>query len=89
MNVGLRFMALAEPGSGSRSRLADKKGIKGTWTADCKSFIPDLADPLFITYSQRLLQALGQRYDGNDNLAFVDIGMGGSLGSGITATSLN
>ncbi|MDC9085080.1 DUF4832 domain-containing protein [Escherichia coli] len=81
MNVGLRFMALAEPGSGSR--IPDwliKKGIKGTWTADRKSFIPDLADPLFITYSQRLLEALGQRYDGNDNLAFVDIGMVGSWG---------
>ncbi len=81
MNVGLRFMALAEPESGSQ--IPDwliKKGVKGTWTPDKKTFAPDLDDPLFIQYSQRLLNAFGKRYDGNENLAFVDIGMVGSWG---------
>jgi len=80
MNVGLRFMALAEPESGSQ--IPDwliKKGVKGTWTPDKKTFAPDLDDPLFIQYSQRLLNAFGKRYDGNENLAFVDIGMVGAL----------
>lgn len=81
MNVGLRFMALAEPESGPQ--IPDwliKKGVKGTWTPDHKTFAPDLDDPLFIAYSQRLLNAFGKRYDGNQNLAFVDIGIVGAWG---------
>lgn len=54
--------------------------MKGKWTPDHKTFIPDLDDPLFIAYSQRLLNAFGKRYDGNQNTAFVDIGMVGSWG---------
>jgi hypothetical protein len=42
--------------------------------------VPDLSDPTFIAYAQKLLNALGARYDGNPNLAFVDIGMVGSWG---------
>ncbi|MGS0639751.1 DUF4832 domain-containing protein, partial [Citrobacter sp. VF227] len=49
--------------------------FKGTWTAYNKSFSPYLDDLMFIKYSQRLLNAFGKRYDGNENLAFVDIGM--------------
>ncbi|RJT23671.1 DUF4832 domain-containing protein [Buttiauxella izardii] len=81
MNVGLRFMAQDGPESGTK--IPDwliKKGIKGVWTSDKKTFAPDLDDPLFLAYSQKLLNALGQRYDGNQNLAFVDIGMVGSWG---------
>lgn len=81
MNVGLRFMVLADPGDGTK--IPDwliKKGVKGRWTPDNKTFIPDLSDPLFIEYSQRLLNAFGKRYDGNENLAFVDIGMVGAWG---------
>ncbi|MEW7314585.1 DUF4832 domain-containing protein [Buttiauxella gaviniae] len=81
MNVGLRFMALEEPQSGSK--IPDwliRKGVKGLWTSDKKTFIPDLDDPIFLAYSQRLLNAFGKRYDGNENLAYVDIGMVGSWG---------
>lgn len=81
MNVGLRFMTLEEPDSGSR--IPDwliKKGIKGSWTADGKTFVPDLDDPLFISYAQKLLNAFGKRYDGNPELAYLDIGMVGSWG---------
>ncbi|HBT4642395.1 TPA: DUF4832 domain-containing protein, partial [Klebsiella aerogenes] len=81
MNVGLRVMALDEPQTGSK--IPDwliAKGIKGQWVADGKTFVPDLSDPTFITYAQKLLNALGQRYDGNPELAFIDIGMVGSWG---------
>ncbi|KFC81626.1 DUF4832 domain-containing protein [Buttiauxella agrestis] len=81
MNVGLRFMALDGPESGSK--IPDwliQKGVKGEWTSDHKTFAPNLDDPIFLAYSQKLLNALGKRYDGNENLAFVDIGMVGSWG---------
>ena len=42
--------------------------------------MPDLSDATFIAYAQKLLTALGQRYDGNPELAFIDIGMVGSRG---------
>ncbi|MGL4724403.1 MAG: DUF4832 domain-containing protein [Scandinavium sp.] len=81
MNVGLRFMVLDEPQSGSR--IPDwliAKGIKGQWVANGKTFVPDLSDPIFLRYAQKLLTAMGQRYDGNPELALVDIGMVGSWG---------
>lgn len=81
MNVGLRFMALDEPESGSR--VPDwliKKGIKGNWTPDGRTFVPNLDDPVFLQYAQRLLTAFGRRYDGNPELAYIDIGMVGSWG---------
>ncbi|MEB6379538.1 DUF4832 domain-containing protein [Leclercia adecarboxylata] len=81
MNVGLRFMILDGPESGSEipQWLIDK-GIKGTWTADHKTFAPDLDDPLYLAYAQRLLQAFGARYNNNPELAFIDIGMVGAWG---------
>ncbi|GDX04365.1 DUF4832 domain-containing protein [Buttiauxella sp. A111] len=81
MNVGLRFMVMDGPESGSK--IPDwliKKGVKGVWTSDNKTFAPDLDDPIFLEYSQRLLNAFGKRYDGNENLAYIDIGMVGSWG---------
>ncbi|MBW7981441.1 DUF4832 domain-containing protein [Enterobacillus tribolii] len=81
MNVGLRVMALDEPASGSK--IPDwliKKGIKGNRTPDGKTFVPDLDDPVFIRYARQLLNALGQRYDGNPELAYLDIGLVGSWG---------
>lgn len=81
MNVGLRFMALDGPESGSKiPTWLINKGIKGIWTPDGKTFMPDLDDPIFMGYVQRLLNAFGQRYDGNPELAYLDIGMVGSWG---------
>jgi len=81
MNVGLRFMILDGPESGSEipQWLIDK-GIKGTWTPDHKTFAPDLDDPTYIAYARRLLQAFGARYNNNPELAFIDIGMVGAWG---------
>lgn len=81
MNVGLRFMILDGPESGSEipQWLIDK-GIKGNWTPDHKTFVPDLDDPTYLAYAQRLLQAFGARYNNNPELAFIDIGMVGAWG---------
>ena len=81
MNVGLRFMVLDGPESGSKiPTWLINKGVKGVWTPDHKTFAPDLDDPIFLEYSTRLLKAFGKRYDRNVNLAYVDIGMVGSWG---------
>lgn len=81
MNVGLRFMALDEPQSGSKiPAWLIAKGIKGEWVENGKTFVPDLTDPTFLHYAQKLLDTMGKRYDGNPELAFLDIGMVGSWG---------
>ena len=80
MNVGLRFMALDGPESGSKIPDWLIKKVKGVWTSDGKTFVPNLDDPVFLQYSQRLLNVFGKRYDGNENLAYLDIGMVGSWG---------
>lgn len=81
MNVGLRFMALDEPLTGSKiPAWLIAKGIKGQWVENHKTFVPDLSDPTFIAYAQKLIGAMGKRYDGNPELAFIDIGMVGSWG---------
>lgn len=81
IDVGLRIMALDEPTTGSKIPLwLIEKGVKGTWTADKNTFIPDLNDPIFLDYANRLLAALGKRYDGNPRLAYIDIGLVGSWG---------
>ncbi|WP_338534245.1 DUF4832 domain-containing protein [Leclercia adecarboxylata] len=81
MNVGLRFMILDGPESGSEiPQWLINKGIKGTWTPDHKTFVPDLDDPTYLAYAQRLLQAFGARYNNNPELAFIDIGMVGAWG---------
>lgn len=79
--VALRFMTADGPESGSK--IPDwliKKGIRGNWTSDGKTFVPDLDDSLYLHYVEKLLNAFGQRYDGNTNLSHIDIGMVGSWG---------
>jgi hypothetical protein len=45
---------------------------------------PDFADPVFLDKLDGFLEALAQRYDGNDNVAFVDVGSYGVWGEGHT-----
>lgn len=45
---------------------------------------PDYLDPVFLQKLQRFLAAAAQRYDGNPNVAFIDIGSFGMWGEGHT-----
>lgn len=52
------------------------------WTWD-----PDFGDPIFLQKLDRFLAALAARYDGNPNVAFIDIGSYGLWGEGHTFMS--
>ena len=51
------------------------------------SWDPDFADPIFLGKLDRFLAAMAARYDGNPNVAFVDIGTFGLWGEGHTFIS--
>jgi hypothetical protein len=62
-----------------------KKGIRRTYTPcpeEGAHYAPDMSDPVFKDYHQRLIRALGKRYDGHPDLALVDIGSIGLWGEG-------
>jgi len=64
------------------------KGLKGKYYDDkdhSKGFQPDYGDPFFTEYHTRLIQTLAERYDGNPDLIFVDIGSVGCWGEWNTA----
>ena len=44
--------------------------------------MPDMSDPVFIYYHEKLIHALGERYDGHPDLAEVDLGSIGMWGEG-------
>jgi len=48
---------------------------------------PDYLDPIYLEHLERLIKALAARYDGNPNVAFVDIGTFGLWGEGHTGAS--
>lgn len=48
---------------------------------------PDFVDPVFLAKLERLLQAMAARYDGNPDVAFIDIGTYGLWGEGHTGAS--
>ncbi|EGR0393251.1 DUF4832 domain-containing protein [Vibrio vulnificus] len=79
--IAIRFMTADEPYTGSKipSWLINK-GIAGDWSEDGSTFVPSLEDSVYMSYMAKLLNAFGQRYDGNPNLSHVDIGMVGSWG---------
>jgi hypothetical protein len=61
------------------------KGIRRTYTPcpeEGAHYAPDMSDPVFKDYHQRLIRALGNRYDGHPDLALVDIGSVGLWGEG-------
>jgi hypothetical protein len=69
-------------------------GAKGTFYEFGKgpserggSWDPDFADPVFLGKLDRFLAAMAARYDGNPNVAFVDIGTYGLWGEGHTHMS--
>jgi hypothetical protein len=69
-------------------------GAKGTFYEFGKgpsekggSWDPDFGDPIFLAKLDRFLAAMAARYDGNPNVAFVDIGTYGLWGEGHTHMS--
>lgn len=52
----------------------------GTWD-------PDFGDAIFLQKLDRFLSAMGRRYDGNPNVAFIDVGTFGLWGEGHTHMS--
>ena len=48
---------------------------------------PDFADPVFLAKLEDFLRAMAARYDGNPNVAFLDIGTYGMWGEGHTGGS--
>jgi hypothetical protein len=48
---------------------------------------PDYLDPVFLAKLDRFLAALAARYDGNPNVAFIDVGSFGMWGEGHTGFS--
>jgi hypothetical protein len=45
-----------------------------------ETYVPDWNDPLFVARAEKLIAALGARYNGDPRVAFVDIGMYGNWG---------
>jgi hypothetical protein len=59
------------------------KGINGwhhTGTDWTQCFSPDAADPVYMSYAHRLIDAFGARYNGNPDIDSVDIGLVGDYG---------
>lgn len=59
------------------------KGIKYTYSAcpeEGAHYEVDLEEPLVMQYHEKLIRALGERYDGHPDLALVDIGSVGLWG---------
>ena len=60
-----------------------QKGIKGwsyTGADGTACFSPDAADPTYMSYAQKLIQAFGARYNGSPGVDSVDIGLVGDYG---------
>ena len=70
------WMSLATPqwvfDAGAKSYEVDKK------------FEPDYGDPVFLEKVEKFVTEMGKRYDGNPNVAFVDVGHYGMWGEGHT-----
>ncbi len=52
-----------------------------------ENLMVDFNDPIFLKYQRKLTEELAKRYDGNPNIAFVEIGNVGVWGEGHTYTS--
>lgn len=67
---------------------ADVSALPTTWTASIDATstgsvrLPDWNDPAFLERWRRFVAALGERYDGDPRLAYVDVGGYGNWGEG-------
>ena len=69
-------------------------GAKGTFfnmgkgpAAEGQLWDPDFGDPIFLAKLENFVKAMAARYDGNPNVAFIDIGSYGMWGEGHTMMS--
>jgi hypothetical protein len=83
-NQALAFRVMCEdPSAEGLPQWLIDKGIKRTFSAcpqEGANYAPDMSDPVFIYYHEKLIHALGERYDGHPDLAQVDIGSVGLWG---------
>jgi hypothetical protein len=64
-------------------------GAKGHWFTNHRKdgiryWEPDYADPIFLEHLERFLDEAARRFDGNDDVAFFDVGSYGIWGEGHT-----
>ena len=62
------------------------EGVTG-YDVDNRVLEPDYDHPLFLEYVERFVAAMADRYDGNPNVEFVDIGHYGMWGEGHTVST--
>jgi hypothetical protein len=69
--------------AGCKGRMLNMKDLKDPYagTPGVKA-VPDFDDPVFLQKLGAFLKAFGQRYDGNPNVAFVDVRSYGNWGEG-------
>ena len=72
-------------------RDAGAKGVDYDWNQgpkpDGKLWDPDFLDPVFLAKLTDFLKAMARRYDGNPNVAYIDVGTFGMWGEGHTFMS--
>jgi len=70
---------------------AGAKGVEYEWskgpTPGGPLWDPDFLDPVFLAKLENFLAAMARRYDGNPNVAFIDVGSFGMWGEGHTGGS--
>jgi len=82
--LGIRVYAIEEGGLGVPEWLTEAPyEIDGEWIDGM--FWPDVRDPVFLAEHQRMLEALGARYDDHPGIDHVDIGTVGCWGEWNTA----
>jgi hypothetical protein len=80
--LAIRIMCEDPWGEGLPKWLINK-GIRRTYTAcpqEGAHYAPDMSDTIFMFYHEKLIRALGERYDGHPDIALVDIGSVGLWG---------
>ncbi len=91
--IALRLTCFESETRYGTPRWVKDSGAKGYWWQYGKGPVdngddpktrwePDYEDPVFLEKLERFLAAAGERYDGNPNVAFVDIGTIGIWGEG-------
>ena len=62
-------------------------GANGTFLDD-EAWEPDYGDPVFLNYAAETMARLGEHYDGDPRLEYIDVGTFGTYGEGHTARQI-